>query len=319
MGKKRVLELTVDVLRDQRVAKGKYLLLEALLKSSDLEKGLTYSDLAELMGIDDPSLNDSSKQKIKRHLNGLKELCKVQSLAIGKKLTESGIDQVLSIENIQKGGGSGNAALFGITMQPIDGEDHAILSTGIKPAQDSAIVYSLEQLETLPIWAKPFQRIKLLGWNKALFIGAPLLIGLGYIPIAITLIEMSAWLLLISLTLVIGLIYQIFKPFYEVLDHGVIKAPQWLLPLKMLHALIITKQSETGKELILTQYKGLCPICDGQVQIVNGTYEFKGRLIGQCDRSGREHIYSFDHITKVGFPLREPGYSKLLKSSRLSE
>ena len=146
----------------------------------------------------------------------------------------------------------------------------------------------------------------------------PLAVPLIAIPLMMLFLNNGEWINLIATGMAATMFFKVIQPFYSVLDTGVIKSPQWLLPIKMAHALLITKKTEAGRELILTQYKGLCPVCDGQVHVVDGKQEFKGRLIGQCERSGREHIFSFDHITKVGFPLREPGYSELLKSVKLS-
>ncbi|MEH6347001.1 MAG: hypothetical protein V7785_18040 [Bermanella sp.] len=318
MNKKRALELTIEVLRESGVSKNKYQLLVALLKSSDLEKGFTYSDLAQLLGIKDPAIEDSSKQKIKRQLKTLDEVQNEQSLIIAKKLFESGFEQIIKIENIQKGGGAGNTAIFSLTSHPFNAEDKSIFDTGFQNQRVGAVHYSLEKIEKLPLWGRPFQKVKIDGWKKGAYIALPLAVGLIPIPLMILFIINSEWINFIAAAMSATMLFKVIHPFYTVLDTGVIKSPQWLLPLRMAHALLITKKTETGRELILTQYKSLCPICEGQVHVVDGKHEFKGRLIGQCERSGREHLFSFDHITKVGFPLREPGYSELLKSVRLS-
>jgi hypothetical protein len=63
------------------------------------------------------------------------------------------------------------------------------------------------------------------------------------------------------------------------------------------------------KELVFVVYEGECPICGGEVDIIQGKKQHKDRLIGQCMNNGVEHIFSFDQITKKGVPLRNDIYN----------
>lgn len=88
-------------------------------------------------------------------------------------------------------------------------------------------------------------------------------------------------------------------------------ASQWLLSLLYVSAQIVSiklnKRSVNGRpyrKLEFVIYKGKCPICNNIVEIEKGKREFKGRLIGLCNESPREHIFSFDHVTKKGALLR---------------
>jgi hypothetical protein len=70
----------------------------------------------------------------------------------------------------------------------------------------------------------------------------------------------------------------------------------------------------TGKpirKIQLVSYWAICPICeqalgrdDVRIDVSKGGKEFHNRLIGRCSESPIEHIYSFDHITRIGKPLR---------------
>jgi len=94
------------------------------------------------------------------------------------------------------------------------------------------------------------------------------------------------------------------------MDKRVGIAPFWMLNLNVysaqLRAIKLDKVKSNGKQfrtLELVIYKADCPICGNDVSIVNGKGKFKGRLIGECDESPREHIFSFDHVLKIGEKL----------------
>lgn len=67
---------------------------------------------------------------------------------------------------------------------------------------------------------------------------------------------------------------------------------------------IVTVKDEGGnflhKKVQLTKYVGVCPICSSQVELAKGEPDYSRRIIGRCKESPREHIYSFDRITKLG-------------------
>lgn len=311
MSKKDIASLVLEELEVLNVRSNRLKLLKALIKSKDLDKGMTHSDIAELMDLTDPSIDQSSRQTIKRSIKYLDESLEENRLRIEKRLIENGLSETLCFEKIDAGGGSGNNAIYMVKVKAIDKGDSAILQ---KANEGGDISYSLTEILKLPFWARPFSRIQLKGWIKAVYILLPLIAGFAFIPLSIYLIKTGDIVSVTAISAVMVCAYFLFKPFYSVLDTGVVRAPEWMLPMTELSGLLVKNSTEEGKVLILTQYKGVCPLCSGSVDIVVGKGQHKNRLIGQCEMSGQEHIYSFDHITKVGFHLGEPGYSKLLKN-----
>ena len=104
-------------------------------------------------------------------------------------------------------------------------------------------------------------------------------------------------------------------PFYLILERGVAIAPGWLLGLHEDYGQIELRQTEqmraNGKfirEVRLVRYQADCPICKAEIDIRRGRREFAGRLIGVCREAGTEHRFSFDHISKIGVPLRSNSY-----------
>ena len=65
------------------------------------------------------------------------------------------------------------------------------------------------------------------------------------------------------------------------------------------------------RKIQLVSYWATCPVCKNtplgnvRIGVRKGGKEFHNRLIGRCNESPTEHVFSFDHITKIGKPLRD--------------
>lgn len=96
-----------------------------------------------------------------------------------------------------------------------------------------------------------------------------------------------------------------FRFFTELFDMRVVLAPTLLTPLsKDCVTLEIRPSSADSKgELVFARYTSTCPKCGGNIQLFEGGKAFPERIVGRCSRSGREHVFSFDHVLKVGRPL----------------
>lgn len=68
------------------------------------------------------------------------------------------------------------------------------------------------------------------------------------------------------------------------------------------------KDPDRPNEVQAVRYVGICPTCEGTVGVSGGGLRFWGRLVGRCEESPREHVYSFDHVTRTGYPLTAMGY-----------
>jgi len=53
-------------------------------------------------------------------------------------------------------------------------------------------------------------------------------------------------------------------------------------------------------EIKLKRYTAKCSICGGVVRIHKGGLAYPGRLVGRCDNSPREYVFSFDHHQRSG-------------------
>jgi len=60
------------------------------------------------------------------------------------------------------------------------------------------------------------------------------------------------------------------------------------------------------RSIVLRHYVADCPICQTtSITLAKGGPEFPRRIVGRCDNSPREHVFSFDRVTLEGGPLRQ--------------
>ena len=115
---------------------------------------------------------------------------------------------------------------------------------------------------------------------------------------------------LISLLMLAGLVailLPIYRFFDDLFDLRIVMAPEVLTPISQTNVTLEIRRRSADDdvgELAFVRYTALCAKCDGSVRVYPGGRDFPGRLVGRCRRSGREHVYSFDHVLRIGVPLR---------------
>jgi hypothetical protein len=89
--------------------------------------------------------------------------------------------------------------------------------------------------------------------------------------------------------------------------HGVIMAPIIHTPWSEDEPMqIVLERHGQARRFAVRKYSatGGVPNGGGRVTVVAGSGELKWRLVGQCNNSPREHLYTFDHHARTGFPFR---------------
>jgi len=97
--------------------------------------------------------------------------------------------------------------------------------------------------------------------------------------------------------------WSLFGAFYQVIEQRVQVAPGWLQPWSSENdwLLVFEKNKPKAANAIkLKRYTAKCPTCGGLVRIHKGGFSYSNRLIGRCDNSPREHVFSFDHYLRSG-------------------
>lgn len=189
---------------------------------------------------------------------------------------------------------------------PLDAAD-------IKASNNEIQYYVSELPKPLP-WAMPLTNLEISGWKLYGYIGLPIAgFIIGYILLLWNYYSISS-LSLVSSIIILAIFTFLFfflRPFYEAMNKRIAIAPNWLLRLNemsgQLRSICTNKKRANGKRIRALQlviYKADCPICGSEVLIEKGKYARKGRLVGVCDESPREHVFSFDHVMKKGELLR---------------
>jgi len=99
---------------------------------------------------------------------------------------------------------------------------------------------------------------------------------------------------------------SLFRFFDQLADLGIVMAPEFLVPFKEDHVTLELRPREgnTKGAFAFVRYAATCPACSGRVLLHDGGEEFKGRIVGRCASSPREHVFSFDQKLHIGRPLR---------------
>ncbi|MGJ7497826.1 hypothetical protein ACSFA8_22475 [Variovorax sp. RT4R15] len=98
----------------------------------------------------------------------------------------------------------------------------------------------------------------------------------------------------------------IFRFFGELFELRIVMAPTLLTPLSKDNVTLELRSStsEQAAQLVFARYTSTCLECGGSIELFDGGKEFSGRIVGRCRRSAREHVYSFDHVGKIGRAIR---------------
>lgn len=214
-------------------------------------------------------------------------------------------------------GGQANHSYYYLITKSLD--EQALIDNRQYLCPEGGLHYVPESLSNIPIWARWISGFVLKGWQKYAFLLPVLVVTLLALFIFYVLLfqgihgKISAVTWISQSLVALGLAVWVYStPLYRVVIHRIVMAPVWMTPLKESNVQLELKRigtdSETGnaiRELRLMIYSAQCPICKARVEVEGGGFEFPFRLVGRCLESPREHVFSFDHVTKTGKPLRK--------------
>ena len=246
--------------------------------------------------------NEAASKKVRSHKEKITELLNEQS-ELSLFLKEQGATSLLVFQADESKGGAGATTNMWLGLTG-DSADAVTLSS-------NSIQYLATRLDKPYFWVEPFTNMTLKGQNVMRFWFVILLIILGIPFLFLSLTKNQSVGYLICAGLTIFFLYRIGHIIYELLEKGVAKAPDWTVRIAQQNALFVTSRENVNdgenkghKTIELVTYEANCAICGDLVFIENGGREFNGRYIGKCTLSPMEHVFTFDHVTKVGKPLR---------------
>ncbi len=108
-----------------------------------------------------------------------------------------------------------------------------------------------------------------------------------------------ASLLLVGLGIVaLWLLYV--RPSLLLVEDRIRPAPDALVAFSETRGAQIEFTKAEGKRVVqLVRYSAACPICAGELELRPASTDAR-RLVGRCNESPREHVYSFDRVTRRG-------------------
>lgn len=145
-------------------------------------------------------------------------------------------------------------------------------------------------------------------WSVALPLGALGIAMLGVVWLALALVGLGpvndkAMLLFLLLCFAYLLWLFFIRPMVHLLDDRIICA-EGAGSFKEKPGQLELVRSDGAVTIHLVRYSSSCPVCGASVTVEKGEPDFPRRLVGRCAESPREHVFSFDRVTRRGKALR---------------
>jgi len=257
----------------------------------------------------------AAKDFVSRHKKEFDKFIESKIEEISHFCSLNGVKFLPTINNTDSSGGRRTYFYIGLVpMAAKINHEVGLKNTTLAKQLPVAIEYTVPQLPKPPTWAKPLLNLEVSGWKLYFYVGLPMLgVVFAYLLMIwnVYFISSLSVMAAVLFVFIVPSLYLLLQPFYEAMNNRIAIAPAWLLSFKVHNAQIrakkIEKQKPGGRSyraLQIVIHKATCPICNSEIDIEQGKREFKGRLIGVCTESPREHIFSFDHVTKKGVLLR---------------
>jgi hypothetical protein len=228
---------------------------------------------------------------------------------------DQGLDVYPWVEKHESDGGAGNQALISLIALPI---------TAISTANDTSphdITYIPMEKLKLSWWARwLFDENQVAeGWRKWLLIWPTLLyvmftaVGSIFILFVlsiskhpVTTSDLAAILFIIIFN---WIAYRALQQFIRLVDDRIIMASDSMVGFREFGACLElfrpnAREAGAPKKARMIKYAAQCPVCAAQVLLDAGEPDFPRRIVGRCQESPREHVFSFDRVTRGGYRLR---------------
>jgi hypothetical protein len=258
---------------------------------------------------------DRFRKLVNRNWNDLEKIWAEHLPGIIERFAD--LDVKLIPELIRKeGGGRGHPTRYWLKFSPADdvvGESRKRQA----PVPPGGVRYYTEEITSAKRLGWLSKRgFLLIGWRAKLFIGVLMavvfailammvILWFGVVAAPSTVKSISS---VLSLGLFAGGAWFLMRPFVELVNNHIALAPWWMQKATSGYddrLVELRRMDDVSANVIyLTRYAGKCPLCDGNVWITSGRREFPGRLVGRCGRAPNEHVFSFDHVLRIGKPLR---------------
>lgn len=282
-------------------------------KPEQADEGFTNRELLECVNQEftywgDPTEGEVSS-KVSREWKKLEQLWVKKQKGIAQRLLSEGI-AYLPKPDRNIGGGGGHSTKYFLKLTTLD--DRSIDTPADKKFNPGSVEYFEDDIDNLKgVVGFLSQGFLLSDWRKAIFLSFMLLIALCLIGLVflftagISQLESfgQVFRFLSSFAFILIVLWINVGPFYRLIDNRVEVAPWWLQPWSSHDDWLLVfarNQPESPNVIKLVRYTAKCPKCGGLVRIHNAKGSYSNRLVGLCDNSPREHVFSFDHYLRSG-------------------
>jgi hypothetical protein len=263
-----------------------------------------------------PDKDDAAKW-LHRHWKKLNDLLAEFKEPLLQAARDEAVQQLPVLTKEQSPGGPGNYSYYALLAEPLP-----LATADLYPVPPGGIRYQAERRRPARLswlWhiGVPLTRRRrvIASIPFALIYGFGVLVAVGpFILAPLTGHRLSlAAVVSVAVTIIMAaaILYVVVGPFFITRFQRVMRVPDWLMPLREIDPCVLEWVEEPAlsgdqpaPSIQVVRYTGVCPICQGRVVVGGGGLAFWGRLVGRCQRSPREHVFSFDHVTRSGYPLR---------------
>lgn len=236
---------------------------------------------------------------------------------IQKFAADQGLTIYPWIEKHESNGGAGNQALISLVALAIPSSS----AQAAKKFPEHDIDYIPAEKLKLSWWARwLFDKNQVAeGWRKWMLVWP----NLVWFAIVALLSVFLLWamsqsaaplttrdtIFLVYIGLLVWYARQIFDRFGRLVDDRIVLASDHMVGFKEFGICLELFKPEgsnvdTPKRARMIKYAGTCPVCAAQVLLDKGEPDFPRRIVGRCQESPREHVFSFDRATRTGCRLR---------------
>lgn len=293
----------------------------SLEHSEQAEDGFTPWDIVEAVTMlrGRPWSSGNNKEQmaddVRRQWKKLEQLWASKQEGIREGLLDQGIHAIPQIVR-SEGGGTGKPTRYRVTWVETSETIGRKLGDDFQNTfQKADIRYICEDIEDAGPLARLFTKgYEMVGWKKQLYLLTLLLPMLFCYLIFVqfvfgltmkTAFGPAAISSFSSFVVLCGATWYTLTPLYDVPVRKITVAPWWMQSIDddRLIELRVSSEDQT-KSIKAVRYSANCPICSGKVYAKSGGWAFHGRVVGKCEENPVEHVFSFDHITRVGKYLR---------------
>jgi hypothetical protein len=121
-------------------------------------------------------------------------------------------------------------------------------------------------------------------------------------PHPLTSKDLAALVTFVALPL--GVWILVLQPWYRLVNDRIVVAAESILSWREKYAQLELFTDRETRRIRVVRYSSTCAICGAAIYVDDGSPDFPRRMIGRCSESPREHVFSFDRVTRSGETLR---------------